>query len=934
MKFDNKISIRNIEVKGARQHNLKNIDVKIPHNKLTVITGLSGSGKSSLAFDTIYAEGQRRFVESLSSYARQFLERLSKPDVDSITGLPPAIAIQQVQPNKNPRSTVGTATEIYDYLRLLYARIGTTYCKKCGNIVKKDSPNSVVDDILKLENGSKLYIMFELEDKDKRSKEFLEYLKESGVFRYILGDSEEIKNLDDDMPLFTIDDEVFFLIDRISFHNDKETITRLTDSIETAFKLGNGKIIVRNFSNNTKMKYSSRYECSTCDILYQEPEPKLFSFNNPYGACHHCQGFGRTMGIDENLVIPDKSLSLAKGAIHPFRTPGFAEHQRSLLRVATKLGIPIDKPVGTFTNEEIDFLWEGAGDYIGINGFFAMLEEKSYKMHYRIIQSRYRGFTRCKACGGSRIRTSARQVFVAGKNIPELVKMPLDKVLDFFKNIELTDYQLSIAKHVIKEIVSRLELLVGIGLSYLTLDRLSHTLSGGEAQRINLTTTLGSSLVGTLYVLDEPSIGMHPSDTNKLINVLMKLRNLGNTIVVVEHDLDIITKADYIIDLGPGSGENGGQVIFSGTLRELSKNEDSLTGKYIFNKKTINFTEKKKVAGEKKITIINAKENNLKIPKIDIPLGCMVVVTGVSGSGKSTLVHDVLYTGLKKAKGGLGGATSGYENIIGDYNINYVEMIDQSPIGKSSRSTPITYTKAFDLIRELYANTQAAKQMGYRAGFFSFNVPGGRCEVCEGEGSVTVDMQFLPDVHLVCDACKGTRYRKEVSEILFNKKSIVDVLNMTVDEAINFFHASDRIVAKLKPLQEVGLGYLRLGQPSTMLSGGEAQRLKMAPFLDSSISSETLFIFDEPTTGLHPEDISRLLECFQRLIQKGNSLIIIEHNLYVIASADWIIDLGPGAGDNGGKVVAVGTPNQIIKSKDSLTGQVLKDFFKRLGKSF
>jgi excinuclease ABC subunit A len=517
--------------------------------------------------------------------------------------------------------------------------------------------------------------MFELEDKDKRSKEFLEYLKESGVFRYILGDSEEIKNLDDDMPLFTIDDEVFFLIDRISFHNDKETITRLTDSIETAFKLGNGKIIVRNFSNNTKMKYSSRYECSTCDILYQEPEPKLFSFNNPYGACHHCQGFGRTMGIDENLVIPDKSLSLAKGAIHPFRTPGFAEHQRSLLRVATKLGIPIDKPVGTFTNEEIDFLWEGAGDYIGINGFFAMLEEKSYKMHYRIIQSRYRGFTRCKACGGSRIRTSARQVFVAGKNIPELVKMPLDKVLDFFKNIELTDYQLSIAKHVIKEIVSRLELLVGIGLSYLTLDRLSHTLSGGEAQRINLTTTLGSSLVGTLYVLDEPSIGMHPSDTNKLINVLMKLRNLGNTIVVVEHDLDIITKADYIIDLGPGSGENGGQVIFSGTLRELSKNEDSLTGKYIFNKKTINFTEKKKVAGEKKITIINAKENNLKIPKIDIPLGCMVVVTGVSGSGKSTLVHDVLYPTIKPLYASATRETSSDEVILKLVNVSEKDIV-------------------------------------------------------------------------------------------------------------------------------------------------------------------------------------------------------------------------------------------------------------------
>lgn len=932
MKNKNNSNKRYLEVIGARQNNLKNINVKIPHNNLTVITGLSGSGKSSLAFDTIYAEGQRRFVESLSSYARQFLERLNKPDVDSIAGLPPAIAIQQAQPSKNPRSTVGTITEIYDYLRLLFARIGTTICKKCGHVVKKDSPNSVVNELKQLDNGTRLYIMFELEDKDKKSKDYFEYLKESGIFRYIMNNSEEIYDLDDNLKPFSLDDKVYFLVDRITYDNDKDTITRLTDSIELAFKLSYGKIIIKNISNNSIYKFSSRYECSTCDILYQEPEPRLFSFNNPYGACHYCQGFGRTIGIDENLVIPDKNLSLSKGAIHPFRTPGFAEHQRALLKVASKKRIPIDRPVSTLTPEQLDFLWEGADEYLGINGFFAMLEEKSYKMHYRILISRYRGFTKCKACGGSRIRTSARQVFINKVNIPELIKMPLDKVLDFFKKIELNEYQWSIAKHVIKEISSRLELLVDIGLGYLTLDRLSHTLSGGEAQRINLSTALGSLLVGTLYVLDEPSIGMHPSDTEKLINILFKLRDLGNTIIVVEHDLDIIAKADYIIDLGPKSGENGGEIIFSGTPNELANCNTSITAQYLFNKKTINLPDRQLELSEKKITIINACENNLKIPKLEIPLGCIVVITGVSGSGKSTLVYDVIYNGLKKAKSGIDTA-NGYDEISGDYYVNYVEMIDQSPIGKSSRSTPVTYTKAFDYIRDLFASTQIAKQMGYKAGYFSFNVPGGRCEVCEGEGTVSVDMQFLPDVHLVCDACKGTRYRKEVKDVLYNNKSIIDVLNMTIDEAVDFFEASERIVSKLKPLQDVGLGYLKLGQPSTMLSGGEAQRLKMAPFLDSSSNSDTLFIFDEPTTGLHPEDISKLLDCFLRLKKKGNSLIIIEHNLYVIANADWIIDLGPGAGDKGGKVVATGSPSQIIKSKDSITGKVLKDFFLKFQKS-
>jgi excinuclease ABC subunit A len=918
---------RHISIRGAALHNLKHIDVDIPHNKLTVITGISGSGKSSLAFDTLYAEGQRRFVESLSAYARQFLERMNKPDVETISGLPPAVAIEQRKQGKNPRSTVGTTTEVYDYLRLLFGRIGVTRCRNCNKIVHKDTPDSVVKRILRQKEGTKIYILAPLSPQTRQIAREFKKFQEGGYFRFLNLGSETIHEYEDvDAYRDALPEEIFILIDRMIIRKDEDTITRLTDSVEQAFKAGNGKIKIQLLGQNKYLNFSTRYECADCDIVYVEPEPRLFAFNNPFGACPVCQGFGRTIGIDEDLVIPDKSKSILNGAIQPFRTPRFSEYQISLITEAKKNNIPVDIPYIELTSEQKDFVWEGGGNYAGINGLFKMLEDNNYKMHYRILISRYRGFTDCVACGGSRLRTSARQVFVGNKNIPELIKMPIEELAVFMKNLKLTKHQNEIVGQVLSEIIRRLDMLVDIGLHYLTLDRLTHTLSGGEAQRINLSAALGSSLVGTLYVLDEPSIGMHPRDTDKLLNILYKLRNLGNTIVVVEHDPDIITRADYLIDLGPRAGEHGGEIIYAGDIKGIVNNTKSQTGLYLSGKKKIPVPAERRQGNGHKIILRKPRKHNLKMDEVEFPLGCMTVVTGVSGSGKSTLIHDVLFNGLRKALTGTKEESGLFEKISGWIWIENVELVDQSAIGKSTRSTPITYTKTFDHIRELFASTQAAKQLGWKPGHFSFNVPGGRCEVCNGEGFVTVDMQFLPNVTLVCESCRGSRYKREAKNILYKGKSIVDVLNMTVDEALGFFKDESKITKKLQLLADVGLGYLRLGQPSTHLSGGEAQRIKLASHLDTNYSSNMLFIFDEPTTGLHLDDINKLLDCFNRLIDKGHTVIIIEHNLNIISSADHLIDLGPEAGDQGGFVVASGTPEQVAKS-GTHTGNALRKFF-------
>ncbi|MBX3043401.1 MAG: excinuclease ABC subunit UvrA [Candidatus Kapabacteria bacterium] len=926
-----KDSKKYISIRGAKLHNLKNIDVDIPRNKLTVVSGVSGSGKSTLAFDTIYAEGQRRFVESLSSYARQFLERMHKPDAESISGIPPAIAIQQNVQTRNPRSTVGTTTEIYDYLRLLFGRIGRTVCYNCGAEVRRDTPQFVVEQIMKNEENDRIYLAFPFPENARDLKSYIELYKEAGYFRYINLKSKIVFSYEEVELLKEIDaSSGAVVVDRLVLKTDDEILTRLTDSVESAFKMSSGKCIVINLTSNKQRLFSTAYECTDCGIVYEEPDPKLFSFNNPHGACPKCQGFGRTVGIDESLVIPDMGKSLSQAAIHPFKGEAMSKFMRDLLRTAIKCNIDINKPVYNFTDDELNFIWNGHGDYIGLHEFFKMLEENSHKMQYRILMSRYRGYTKCKACNGSRIRTSARQVFVGNQNIPQLINLPFEKLLEYFEKLELNEYETTVAGQVLNELKWRCKLLVEIGLDYINLARLSHTLSGGESQRISLSTALGSSLVGTLYVLDEPSIGMHPRDTGRLLNILFKIRNLGNTVLVVEHDPDIIRFADYLIDMGPDAGSDGGEIVFEGVFKDVLKSERSLTGQYLSNRKKVPLPEKRRKLTDKKLVIPKARDNNLKIEDLEIPLECIVCVTGVSGSGKSTLVHDVIYNNIKRNIGSYNLKNAKFEGILGYEQIENIEIVDQSSIGKSSRSTPATYSKSFDFIRELFSSTQASKQLGWRPGHFSFNVAGGRCEACEGEGIVTVEMQFLPDVALECESCRGTRYKKEVQNILYNGKSIVDVLDMTVDEAIKFFEDKPKIARKLLTLQDVGLGYLKLGQPSTMLSGGESQRIKLAGSLDSSYEGHTLFIFDEPTTGLHLDDISKLINCFDRLAAKGNSIIIIEHNLSIVASADYIIDLGPEAGENGGTVVATGTPEQICKVKNSYTGIALADYFKMI----
>lgn len=923
------VRMKTIAVRGARVHNLKNVDVDVPRHALTVITGPSGSGKSSLAFDTIYAEGQRRFVESLSAYARQFLDRMDKPDVDSILGLPPAVAIEQQTFTKNPRSTIGTTTEVYDYLRLLYGRIGVVIDKDTGEVIRKDTPQSVVETLLREMPGARLFLLFELPKEHATLDIVRESLLARGYSRLVFGASTQMQELDEIVDLPGAQTDVFVVVDRFVVRDDDESVSRLTDSIEQAFNAGGGRVVLRDMSTGEDRFFSARFESARTRTTYVEPEPRLFSFNSPFGACPKCQGFGRSVGLDMNLVVPDRSLSIRRGALHPFRGESFGVHQKALLAEAAGFGLPLDRPFRDLQPEEVDLLRKGFGKFIGIDGFFQMLEEKSYKTHYRVMISRYRGFTTCSGCQGSRLRTAARQVFVGDCNLPTVVAMTLQQARSHFDELRLTDQEMAIAGQVLSEIRRRLRLLCEIGLEYLTLDRLSHTLSGGESQRINLASSLGSALVGTLYVLDEPSIGLHPRDTGRLLSILQRLKGLGNTVIVVEHDLDVIRTADHVIDIGPHAGEHGGSVMFSGTLEQMLHSGESLTAQYLRGSRSVvpKSTFRKGTGSE--IVVVKPLHNNLKGDTVTVPLGTMCVVTGVSGSGKSSLVHDVIYAGIQRSFGSYAGEAGSCLRIDGLENITGVEMVDQSPIGRSTRSTPATYIKVFDLIRDVFASTQTAKQLGWKAGYFSFNVSGGRCESCEGAGSVEIEMQFLPDITLPCEACNGTRYKRDARTIAYNGKSIIDVLNMTVDDAILHFSEYPRIVNKLRILSDVGLGYVRLGQPSTQLSGGEAQRVKLAGHLESQSDGARLFIFDEPTTGLHVDDVAKLLLSFDRLVDQGNTLLIIEHNLHVISSADWVIDVGPEGGEHGGHIVAAGTPYEVSQHATSHTGAALRSFYEQ-----
>lgn len=922
---------RILSVRGAREHNLKNISLDLPRNKLIVITGVSGSGKSSLAFDTIYAEGQRRFVESLSAYARQFLERMNKPDVDVIMGIPPAIAIQQKTISRNPRSTVGTQTEVYDYLRLLYGRIGETYCEARSMLVRKDTPESALNDIRQsAKPDERLYILFPLSNHENHSlADEVDNIGQQGFFRVTLSNApNDLVDLNEtSLSPNTSKDDVCVLVDRVVFRDDPEAVSRLTDSLEIAFRQGRGTCVVRNITTGAEFRFSTTFKCNTCTcgITYDEPDPRLFSFNNPFGACPTCQGFGRSIGIDEDLVIPDRRKSLSAGAIQPFQTPTQMEFQDDLIAAAKRYNIRTNVPIDQLSKDEMKFVRDGRDEFAGIKGFFAMVEQKSHKMHYRVLASRYRGYTRCADCNGSRLKLSARQVFVGGKAVADVVSMTLDDAFAFFNSLKLTEYQVFVAERILKEITSRLKLLCDIGLGYLTLDRLAHTLSGGETQRINLATSIGSSLVGALYVLDEPSIGLHPRDTERMTTIIEKLRNLGNTVIVVEHDADIMRRADIIVDMGPRAGEHGGMIVAQGTPEEVMQSKLSLTGRYLAGISAIAVPAIRADGNGKKLIVREPRENNLKGTDIEIPLGLMCVLTGVSGSGKSTFVYEVLHNNLLRQRGQSVSSVGRCAGIEGGEHIAAIEMIDQSPIGKSPRSTPATYTKAFDFIRDLFADTQAAKQLGWKAGSFSFNVPGGRCEVCQGDGVVKIEMQFLADLYLQCEECRGTRYKREAHGIFFNGKSIVDVLNMTVDEGVEFFKLEHRITSRLKALQDVGLGYMRLGQPGTTLSGGEAQRIKLASHLLEKTGEPTLFIFDEPTTGLHFDDISKLINCFKQLVSRGHSLLIVEHNTDVMKCADWIIDLGPEAGEQGGYLVAAGTPEQVARVEQSHTGRFLRN---------
>ena len=911
-----------IQIKGASIHNLKNIDLKIPRNKLVVITGLSGSGKSSLAFDTLYAEGQRRYVESLSSYARQFLGKLNKPKVTSIKGISPAIAIEQKVNSTNPRSTVGTSTEIYDYLKLLYARIGTTYSPISGDIVKKDSVNNVIKFVQKFGENTKLLLLSPIIiNNDKKLETVINILKQQGFSRIKV--NNQIIRIEEFN--FETTKNLYLVVDRIVTKNDEDFYNRLADSVQAAFYEGKGACTIENLSNNKLKEFSNKFELD--GITFLEPNVHLFSFNNPYGSCPTCEGYGNIIGIDEDLVIPNTSLSIFENAILPWKTDSFKNYKEDLIINAYKFDFPIHKPYYQLTTEQKQLLWNGNQYFKGLHKFFKRLEEKSYKIQFRVMLSRYRGKTKCTTCEGKRLRKEASYVKINQKSIIDLVELPIDEVINFFKNLSLDKHQQTIAKRLLIEISNRLQFLNNVGLNYLTLNRRSNTLSGGESQRINLATSLGSSLVGSMYILDEPSIGLHSRDTEKLINVLKNLRDLGNTVIVVEHDEDIMKVADYIIDIGPEAGTHGGELVAEGKFDKILKS-DSLTAKYLNGKMKIEVPASRRISSNY-IEIIGAREHNLKNINVKIPLNTLTVITGVSGSGKSTLIRDILYPVLQKKLNNYGEKAGQHTEITGNFEtIKNIEFVDQNPIGRSSRSNPVTYIKAYDDIRALFANQKLSNIRGFKAKHFSFNVEGGRCETCKGEGEVTIEMQFMADVHLECETCKGKRFKKEVLEVNFEGKSINDILQTTVDEAIIFFnkHEQYKIVNKLKPLQNVGLGYVQLGQASSTLSGGEAQRIKLASFLvKGSTRDKTLFIFDEPTTGLHFHDIKKLLTSFDALIDKGHSIIVIEHNLELIKCADYIIDLGLEGGKKGGDIIAQGTPEALVKNNNSFTAKYLKE---------
>ena len=965
-----------IVIRGARQHNLKNVDLDLPRNKLIVFTGPSGSGKSSLCFDTIYAEGQRRYVESLSAYARQFLERMDKPEADLITGLAPAIAIEQKTSGSNPRSTVATQTEIYDHLRLLFARIGTTYSPISGRPVTKDTPQGVALELEEeLDDGARFYLCAPVpEHSDMALRDELRSLRERGFFRILLlpterqaekGEHPQTIDLNQTPP-----DEVnsygrnrlLVLIDRLKVKTgDDDNRSRIAESVEQAFDEGKGRCTIvpavrrghgdrtgdgndqravpgETESNGATMhrgpiplfEFSAHFERD--GMRFREPTPQLFSFNSPVGACPTCQGFGRVAGLDEDLVIPNKELSIRQGAIAPYRGDKWSKHFKDLVAVAADVGLNIDCPYRELEDWEEELVWEGKDDYIGINGFFRYLEERSYKRHYRIFRARFRGYSECPDCEGYRLCDDALYVMVGGddvekKHIGEVCAMTTREARDYFEALELTAYEQEVAGRVMEELRKRSRYLVDVGLDYLTLDRLAQTLSGGETQRINLSTSLGSSLVGSLYVLDEPTVGLHPRDNERLIDILQRLRDLGNTVLVVEHDPVTMKAADQLVDMGPGSGAFGGEVVFQGTYDEILKDEHSLTGQYLSGRKTIAVPEDRRTPDEEDVLVIeNARQHNLKNVDVTIPLGMITCVTGVSGSGKSTLTNQTLYEALHRLKGGSGdGKVGAHDAIRGHERVEAVEMVDQQSIGRSPRSNPATYTNAFDGIRKLFAQTRQAQVHGYDKGFFSFNTTGGRCEECEGQGVVKVEMQFLADLYLECEACNGQRYKKEALDVTYNGKSIADVLDMTVDEAADFFEGERSVTNKLETLQKIGLGYLTLGQPSTTLSGGEAQRIKLASHLNGRSTDRTLYIFDEPTTGLHFDDIKQLLNAFDQLVDDGHSVLIIEHNLDVIKYADHVIDLGPEGGDEGGHVVARGTPEEVAACEDSHTGRFLQD---------
>ncbi len=914
----------NIIIKGAKLHNLKNIDVVIPRNKLVVITGLSGSGKSSLAFDTLYAEGHRRYVESLSSYARQFLGRLNKPKVDYIKGIAPAIAIEQKVNSTNPRSTVGTSTEIYDYLKLLFARIGRTYSPVSGDEVKKDTVTDVINYIKSFPEGEKMLLLSPIHLENGRIlKEKLNVLLQQGYSRIKV--KEDVVRIDEtDLDKLNAE-EVSLVVDRIVTKDDEDFQNRLADATQAAFFEGKGEIYLQSLTDNRLRHFSNKFELD--GILFLEPNVHLFSFNNPYGACPKCEGYGDVIGIDEDLVIPNTALSIYENAIFPWRGESMSWYRDQLVNNSHKFNFPIHKPYFELTQDQKDLIWNGNSHFEGLNTFFEYLESKAYKIQNRVMLSRYRGKTRCTVCKGKRLRPEVNYVKVGGANITDLVEKPIDKVREFFSTLQLNEYDSQIAKRLLVEINNRLLFLSNVGLDYLTLNRKSNSLSGGESQRINLATSLGSSLVGSMYILDEPSIGLHPRDTKKLIEVLKNLRDLGNTVIVVEHDEDIMREADEIIDIGPEAGTHGGEVVATGSFKDILKS-NSLTSQYLNNTMRIEVPKKRRTS-KQFVKIIGARENNLKNIDVTFPLGVFTAVTGVSGSGKSTLVKKILYPALQKSIGGYGEKAGQFTDIEGEYkNTKSIEFVDQNPIGRSSRSNPVTYIKAYDDIRNLFANQKLSVIRGFKAKHFSFNVDGGRCETCKGEGEVTIEMQFMADVHLECETCKGKRFKKEVLEVQFADKNIDDLLKMTINEAIDFFTNNDisKITKKLQPLQDVGLGYVQLGQSSSTLSGGEAQRIKLASFLvKGTTKDKALFIFDEPTTGLHFHDIQKLLKSFNALIEKGHSVIVIEHNMDLVKCADHIIDLGLDGGENGGYLIAEGTPEEVSKNKKSYTAPFLKE---------